>query len=384
MSTSNGAHAVPVVPPVPEPVALDPALAPGAVPPRLFRRWSMAELLDADRTFRWRVRGLVVDPTYGMVAGEQKTLKTYVATFINVAVAAGVPVFGRFEVDQPAPVVAYVGEGGRVPYTRRLERVAQAMGVDLRHIPLFPSFETAPVLSDDFRWTLARDLAELEPGLVSLDPLYAFHGAGPDARNLHEEAELLTALSGPCVDAGASLVVVNHFNKTGTGRGLDRITMAGAKEWCDSWWLLSHREVPDVPNGRFRLLLEVGSRQWGGSSWDLDLDVGAFDAERGEYDGEIAWDIRRHAEGGGETDDDEARVLAAAAGHPFELTREELAKAAGGQVKRMRQVVDHLERKGVLRTELVVRPRSDGRLRKVWVFGPASEAGRHETEELVA
>lgn len=349
----------------------------------LFRLWGPGELLDADRTFRWRVRGLLVHPTYGMLAGERKTLKSYLATFVNVAVASGVPVFGHFAVDEPAPVVAYVGEGGRVPYTRRLERVAAAMGVDLRHLPLFSSFDVAPTSSEIFRETLARDLAERQPGLVTLDPLYAFHGAATNAANLFEEGALLSALSAPCVDAGASLLVLSHFNKTGNGRGLDRITQAGGQEWSDSWILMSHREAPDVAAGRFRLLLEVGSRQWGGSEWDLDLNVGSFDVDLGEFDGDITWDLRRHSEAEDRANDLETNVLRLVETQPCQLTKEELAKAAGGNMKKARDLVTSLQAKGRIMPKTASRVRADGKSMpvSVYVLGqPASDDGRYETE----
>jgi hypothetical protein len=346
----------------------------------LFRLWGPGELLDADRTFRWRVRGLLVHPTYGMLAGERKTLKSYLATFVNVAVASGVPVFGQFAVDEPAPVVTYVGEGGRVPYTRRLERVAAAMGVDLRHLPLFSSFDVAPTTSEIFRETLARDLAERKPGLVLLDPLYAFHGPATNAANLFEEGALLSALSAPCVDAGASLVVLSHFNKTGNGRGLDRITQAGGQEWSDSWMLLSHREAPDVAGGRFKLLLEVGSRQWGGTEWDLDLNVGRFDVDLGEFDGDITWDLRRSQVGA--SDGGAAKVLELVAERPGELVKEELARAAGGNLVKARALVVGLEDKGLIVPERAVRKRSDGRPHQVWAYrlvDRTSGLGRDET-----
>ena len=349
----------------------------------LFRLWGPGELLDADRTFRWRVRGLLVHPTYGMLAGERKTLKSYLATFVNVAVASGVPVFGHFAVDEPAPVVAYVGEGGRVPYTRRLERVAAAMGVDLRHLPLFSSFDVAPTSSEIFRETLARDLAERQPGLVTLDPLYAFHGAATNAANLFEEGALLSALSAPCVDAGASLLVLSHFNKTGNGRGLDRITQAGGQEWSDSWILMSHREAPDVAAGRFRLLLEVGSRQWGGSEWDLDLNVGSFDVDLGEFDGDITWDLRRHSEAEDRANDLETNVLRLVETQPCQLTKEELAKAAGGNMKKARDLVTSLQAKGRIMPKTASRVRADGKSMPVAVYvlgEPASDDGRYETE----
>jgi AAA domain len=133
---------------------------PGCFTTGQWRSW--AELLATDQTFRWQVRGLLAKPTYGPIGGEKKSLKSYVATFVNLAMASGEKLFGHFEVDESGPVIAYVGEGGRVPYTRRLER-----------------------------------------------------------------GELLASLSTPIVQAGASLLVVDHFNKTGAGRGLDRITQAG-------------------------------------------------------------------------------------------------------------------------------------------------------------
>ena len=299
----------------------------------LFKRWTMPELLEADLTFRWHVRRLIIDPTHGMWAGELKTLKTTVSTVVNLARAAGVPAFGVFEVDEPAPVISYVGEGGRVPYTRLLKRLARAMDINLETIPFEVSFQAAPMNGSRFIETLDRDLREVKPALVVPDPLYAFHGTAADARNLHDEGGLLAGLSTRCADAGASTTVVNHFNQTGQGRGLKRITMAGGGEWCDSWWLLSHRQEPDVERGEFELLLEVGSRQWGGSAWDLDVSLGRFNHDLEDFDGDVSWSIRRHD---GSTDGSGGRSVAdrtvdRVRSHPGEHSPSELAKVLGGR-----------------------------------------------------
>jgi len=347
----------------------------------LFRIWTTKELLAADRSFVWLARGLLTRPTYGMVGGPKKTLKSYVDMFINLGVASGVPIFGQFVVDKATPVLTYVGEGGRIPYTRRLERVAKAMGVDLDDIPLFQSYDVAPILSDRFKESLARDLAALEPGLVSLDPFYAFHGGATSASDLHEEGALLTSMSAPCMGAGASLMVVNHFNKTGNGRGLDRITQAGGQEWCDTWVLLSHRENPDVPHGHFRLLVEIGSRQWGGSEWDLDLDLGTFDVDLGEFIGDISWDLRRHVSQPSD-DDDDARALGLVASNPGQLTKEDIAKGIGGNRAGARAVVNGLEARGAIVPKLTTRVRSDGKPHQVWAYWlnqPTSDLGQDET-----
>src|SRR5262249_35587451 len=159
-----------------------------------------------------------------------KTLKTYIALLLLMAIATGRPLFDRFEVEQAGPVLVYVGEGGRIPYTRRLVRVAEAIGVDPKSAELYPTFDVAPVDSPRFRRSLERDIADIEPALIVIDPLYAYHGTSTNAANLHEEGALLTNLSAPCAESGTALMVVNHFNQTGTGRGLKRITQAGSGE----------------------------------------------------------------------------------------------------------------------------------------------------------
>jgi RecA-family ATPase len=330
---------------------------------RLFRRWTMRELLAEPDDFRWDAKGLIVAETFGMLAGEWKTLKTHIAQVIDTALASGVSVFGRFDVPEPCPVIAYVGEGGRKPYRRRLERIAATMGVNLADIPLFPSFDVAPIDSPRFRNTLARDLAEIRPGHVDIDPYYAFQGAS-DARNVHDEGAALAALSAPITDAGASMKLVNHYNQTGTGRGLHRITMAGGGEWSDSWWLVSHRETPDVKNGRFRLLLEVGSRQWGGSTWDLDLNVGRFDIDAGDFTGDITWDIAAHFDTPAEADTEDAVIQILLDGE-WQHTKTQLVGLVGGNVAEARAAVNRLERQGRIRHALVGQPEGEGGHRRM-------------------
>lgn len=343
----------------------------------LFHRWTMAELLDADREFRWRVRGMLVHPSYGMIGGEQKTLKTYVSIFIDLAVAAGVDLFGQFPVDMPGPVVAYVGEGGRIPYTRRLERIAEAMKITLADVPLFPSFDIAPAGSMVFEESLLRDLEDLEPALVHIDPWYAYHGAGVEAKNLLAEGTHLSSLSAPIIDHGASLYVNHHFNQTGGSKGIGRLSMAGAQEWVDSWLLLAHRQDPDVANGRFHLTMDIGSRQWGGSTWELDLDVGRFDVDLGEFEGSITWDIRRANGGDSEKAGARARIIKAVDQEPGEMAKEAVAKTAGINLQKARNLVKELEDKGDIEVRLVEVERKNGRMDKEWRYFPPSHDETH-------
>jgi hypothetical protein len=348
-----------------------------ATGPRLFTTTSSADLLEPDEPMHWLLRGLLCDPTYGQLAGEMKTLKSYLSTFLAIAVATGERLFDRFAVDRARPVLMYVGEGGSLPHKKRLRRIAHAMGVDLGDLAseLHRSYDVAAVDSIEYQASLARDLERIEPGLFVLDPLYAYHGANADARNLHEEGAHLGNAVHLARQAGATALIVNHFNQTGAGRGLSRITQAGSGEWVDSWLLLAHREAPDVRGGRFQLALDVGSRQWGGATWDLDLNIGRFDPDTGTHDGEISWDLRA---AGTSTDTPAARITAAVTQQPGELTKEQAAKAAGGNVVAARHLVDQLADQGVIEARLVQGKRSDGRSTKTWRYFPGSAVGAAE------
>ena len=307
----------------------------------------MGQLLAEPDEFTWLARGLLASPTYGQVAGEMKTLKSHLAGFIAVGLAAGVPIFDRFTPPHAVPVLTYVGEGGRTLWTRRTRRIA--MGVDLAGLEMVASFDTAPIGSLMFQDSLCRDLGEVRPGLVLLDPLYTYHGTATRASDLHQEGALLNHVSAPCMEADASLLIVNHMNQTGSGVNLKRITMAGSGEWADSWLLVAHRQDPDVAGGRFWLTLEVGSRQWGGRTWELDLDVGAFDEDSGTHVGDITWDLRSATAGSVTTDKrteavDKARqcILDALADQPWKLTKTELKLAVGGSRTAFTTALDDL------------------------------------------
>lgn len=341
-------------------------------PTDLFKRWTPAELIDALTDFRWLVKGYMAQPTFGQIAGELKTLKTYVAGCTAVGIASGQPIFDTFHVPEPGPVLLYCGEGGRDPLTRRLIRIAQGAGVDFRHLPISVIVESAPLSSIRFRESLQRDLDDLQPSLVIIDPLYAYHGTDTAASNLHEEGTLLTSVTEQATAADANLFFVNHFNQTGGGKGLKRITMAGSGEHVDSWYLLSHREVPNVASGRFHLLLEVGSRQWGGTSWDLDLTLGSFDIETGTHDGPITWSCTPAKagagtgaggddEGGGSRkrsdDERDMDVIHTLKDHdPYQLTETALVDTVGGDRKAVRQAIKRLTKAGLISWSDVAQP----------------------------
>ncbi|HEX8769544.1 MAG TPA: hypothetical protein VF711_02105, partial [Acidimicrobiales bacterium] len=271
-------------------------------------------------------------------------------------------------------------EGGVKPYARLLRRVATSMGA-IGDLPIQVTHDLAPIGSDLFTSSLVEKIAEDRPGLIGLDPYYAYRGAsGSGGSSLFEEGGVLADLYAKCRDAGADDLMINHHFNRGGGSGIKRITMAGGAEWVDSWILTSHRETPDVEAGSFKLALEVGSRQWGGASWELDLEVGRFNVEAGEHDGDIAWELRRATGVGAAAADHFAALLERVEAEPSRLTKEELAKSLGIRMEDAREAVGTAERRGLIVARLVPAAES-GRRRKEWLFGPAPSTSDSRDDE---
>lgn len=252
------------------------------------------------------------------------------------------------------------------------------MDVDPASIPLFPTYDVAPIGSPRFNGSVERDLEELSPTLVHIDPLYAYHPPEAKGSSLYEEGAMLTGVSSMCVDAGTSLLINTHFNRT-SNTGLRRITMAGGAEWSDSWILVTHRQDPDVDNGRFWLLLEVGSRQWGGTKWDLDLDVGKFDPDLGEFDGDITWNINpaqapTKAEAKDKTSATESAIVETLTDKAWDLTKTDVRAYVKGDRETFNRAWDRLEADRVIGS--VQKHREEGgKLRPRDFWGVVKEPG---------
>ncbi|MDV2476400.1 AAA family ATPase [Rhodococcus zopfii] len=329
----------------------DPA---GDEPPILrFATVSARDLAQAVPPMEWLVRGVWPRKSFGPMGGEKKTLKTYNLLAIALAVAGGAELFGEFEVESPGPVIYYVGEGGRAPFQRRAQAIARAYGVDLADLPLHAVFEVGSLDSPEFTDALKRNLDAVQPELVILDPLYAFHPAGVEAQNLYERGRMLAELSAQTANETA-LIVADHFRKSGAADlDLDSIAQSGMGQWADSWILQKHRETAHLDSGTYRLAVEFGSRQWGGSRWELDWQLASAEqVENGdEGDAAIGWEIRRADGNTGDRKKVRTRggsgkrseILEVVNASPFTYTKTQLIDAVGGNKSAVRAAIQELE-----------------------------------------
>ncbi|MBF6131606.1 AAA family ATPase [Nocardia otitidiscaviarum] len=331
----------------------------------LYSPVSAADLAQPVPPMEWLIRGVWPRHSFGPMGGEKKTLKSYNLLAISVAVASGEPLFGEFEVMAPGPVLYYVGEGGQRPFMRRLQAVARAYKVDLADLPISAVFQVGSLAGSEFVDALRRNLDQVQPALIILDPLYAFHPPGVEAQNLYARGRMLAELSGQVADESA-LIVADHFKKNGaSGAGsldLDSIAQSGMGQWADSWILQRHRETPDLDQGAYRLAAEFGSRQWGGARYEIDwtlppqgqLESGEDEAAR------LQWAVRpadsssekTKADGGLKT---RTRVEQVLTDHPFEFTANQLAGEIGGNRERALEAIEKLLGAGVVEQRMTGR-----------------------------
>ncbi len=193
---------------------------------------------------RWLIDDLWGDQAVGIVGGEPKCCKSFLALDMAVAVAAGVPCLRRFPVGRPGRVLLFAAEDALPIVRARLEGIGRAAGVGL--VDLDVQVITAPSLRLDLaadRERLTSTIATLRPALLILDPFVRLHRIDENASA--EVAPLLAYLRDLQRRYQLAVVVVHHARK-GAARGREGQALRGSSEfhaWGDSnLYLRRHHE----------------------------------------------------------------------------------------------------------------------------------------------
>ena len=205
----------------------------GAAPITRFEpAWRLAERAEEHR---WLVTGLWAEQAVGIVGGEPKCCKSFLALDLAVAVAAGVPCLRRFSVPRAGRVLLFAAEDALHIVRRRLEGIAAAVGVALADLDI--QVITVPILRLDLeadRRNLAETVARLQPRLLILDPFVRLHRIDENASG--EVAPLLAYLRELQRRHGVAVLVVHHARKGGGGMRAGQ-ALRGSSEfhaWGDS------------------------------------------------------------------------------------------------------------------------------------------------------
>jgi hypothetical protein len=183
----------------------------------------------------WLIDGLWGDQAVGIVGGEPKNCKSFLALDIAVAVASGAPCLRRFPVARTGRVLLFAAEDALGVVRCRLDGICAAAGVDLATLDL--DVITAPTLRIDTledQARLADTVAVLRPTLLILDPFVRLHRI--DENVCSEVAPLLAYLRDLQRRFALAIVVVHHARK-GAGSARAGQALRGSSEfhaWTDS------------------------------------------------------------------------------------------------------------------------------------------------------
>ncbi|ASL14688.1 hypothetical protein MYCOZU2_02274 [Mycobacterium intracellulare subsp. chimaera] len=317
-----------------------------------YRLVSARELAEPVEPMRWLVRGIWPERSAGVLAGDKKSMKTWTLQTIAVAVAAGRSLFEKYHVTSPGPVLYLAGEGGRSTFANRHQVIAARYYIDpetLRDLPFGAEFGVGALDNSEFTEAVKRHLDTLQPKLVILDPLYAYHPSDVEVSNLYARGPMLANLRALIGDE-AALIVGDHFNKTAPERlDLDNVAQAGMAQWADSWILQKHRDAPNLDDDKYWLQVETGTRRGGGKRLEVDwtLDRDKSDPDVIAWTG-VDWECRPMdvKSPGARADDTMTAILQVVADHPFELTETSVLKLVGGNHAKRREAFQSLKING--------------------------------------
>jgi hypothetical protein len=215
----------------------------------------------------WLVDSLWAASGVGIVGGLPKSLKTWLATELALAVAAGTKALGRFEVKAQGPVLVFAAEDDPPAMRARFLAVAQARGVRLDDLPVFLIDVNSLYIDErEQLLRLRQTIRDLRPRLLILDPFVRITRL--DENSSQEVSQVLGSLRALQRDFDVAVLLVHHLRKSPSANMGQQLRGSGDfAAWYDSGLYLlhqgehivlhaEHRGAPAPPPFRVRLELD--------------------------------------------------------------------------------------------------------------------------------
>lgn len=184
---------------------------------------------------RWLIDGLWSEGAVGILGGEPKCCKSFLALDMAVAVATGRPCLRRFGVPSRGRVLLYAAEDPPRVVRERLDGICGVAGVALEDADV--QVIVTPTIRLDHesdRIELMQTIEIQKPRLLILDPFVRLHQI--DENNSGDVAPLLGFLRGLQRHLDVAIVLVHHAKKGGS-RSRPGQALRGSSEfhaWGDS------------------------------------------------------------------------------------------------------------------------------------------------------
>jgi hypothetical protein len=161
---------------------------------------------------QWLVEDLWSEQAVGILGGEPKCCKSFLALDVAVSVASGAACLRQFPVRRSGPVLLFPAEDSLAVVRQRLEGIAAAAQVPFDWLPV--EVITAPSLRLDTpadRMRLGETIQQLRPILLILDPLIRLHRV--DENDATQIAALLSYLRELQRHFQLAVMLVHHARK---------------------------------------------------------------------------------------------------------------------------------------------------------------------------
>ena len=171
-----------------------------------------SQLDTAGPQIQWLVEGLWSEQAVGILGGEPKCCKSFLALDVAVSVASGAACLRQFPVRRSGQVLLFPAEDSLAVVRQRLEGIAAAAQVPFASLPV--QVITAPSLRLDTpadRQRLSNTVQELRPILLILDPLIRLHRV--DENDATQIAALLSYLRELQRQFQLAVLLVHHARK---------------------------------------------------------------------------------------------------------------------------------------------------------------------------
>jgi len=183
----------------------------------------------------WLIETLWSEQAVGIIGGEPKCCKSFLALDMAVSVASGAPCLRRYVPARTGGVLLFAAEDALCVVRQRLDGICRAEGLDLAELEIHVI--TAPTLRLDTatdQRRLTKTVAELRPTMLLLDPFVRLHRIDENASS--EVAPLLGYLRELQRRYQLAVVLVHHARK-GANRLRPGQALRGSSEfhaWGDS------------------------------------------------------------------------------------------------------------------------------------------------------
>jgi hypothetical protein len=171
-----------------------------------------SQLSSAGPQTQWLIEGLWSDQAVGILGGEPKCCKSFLALDIAVSVASGTACLRQFPVPRSGKVLLFPAEDSLAIVRQRLEGITAAAQVDFQNLAV--EVITAPSLRLDTpadRQRLSQTIQNLQPVLLILDPLIRLHRV--DENDATQIAALLSYLRELQRQFRLAVLLVHHARK---------------------------------------------------------------------------------------------------------------------------------------------------------------------------